>query len=59
MMCIEYMVDEELQVMGKEMVKHCGGLPLAVKVLGGLLSTKHTLLEWKRVYENIGSHIVG
>ncbi|EFH46444.1 predicted protein [Arabidopsis lyrata subsp. lyrata] len=55
----EYRVDDELEVMGKEMVSHCGGLPLAVKVLGGLLATKHTVSEWKRVYENIGPHIVG
>lgn len=45
--------------MGKEMVTHCGGLPLAIKVLGGLLATKHTVSEWKRVYENIGPHVVG
>ncbi|CAL9225599.1 unnamed protein product [Arabidopsis halleri] len=55
----EYRVDDELEVMGKEMVSHCGGLPLAVRVLGGLLATKHTVSEWKRVYENIGPHIVG
>ncbi|EOA15406.1 hypothetical protein CARUB_v10007066mg [Capsella rubella] len=55
----EYMIDEELQIMGKEMVTHCGGLPLAIKVLGGLLATKHTVPEWKRVHENIGPHIVG
>ncbi|CAL9218806.1 unnamed protein product [Arabidopsis halleri] len=45
--------------MGKEMVTYCGGLPLAVKVLGGLLAKKHTVLEWKRVYSNIGTQIVG
>ncbi|CAA7047441.1 unnamed protein product [Microthlaspi erraticum] len=56
---IEYKVDEEMEEMGKEMIKHCGGLPLAVKVLGGLLATQYTLREWKRIYENIRSHIVG
>lgn len=45
--------------MGKKMVTYCGGLPLAVKVLGGLLAKKHTVLEWKRVHDNIGTHIVG
>ncbi|CAA7047444.1 unnamed protein product [Microthlaspi erraticum] len=40
-------------------IKHCGGLPLAVKVLGGLLAAQYTLREWKRIYENIRSHIVG
>ena len=45
--------------MGKKMIKHCGGLPLAVKVLGGLLAAQYTLREWKRLYENIRSHIIG
>ncbi|XP_023644806.1 disease susceptibility protein LOV1 [Capsella rubella] len=55
----EVRVDEEMESMGKEMVTYCGGLPLAVKVLGGLLAKKHTFSEWKRVYENIGTQIVG
>ncbi|VVA90705.1 unnamed protein product [Arabis nemorensis] len=55
----ELRVDEEMVAMGKEMVTYCGGLPLAVKVLGGLLAKKHTALEWKRVYDNIGTQIVG
>ncbi|CAN6971500.1 unnamed protein product [Brassica rapa subsp. trilocularis] len=45
--------------MGKQMIKHCGGLPLAVKVLGGLLASQYTLREWKRIHENIRSYIVG
>ncbi|CAD5333846.1 unnamed protein product [Arabidopsis thaliana] len=55
----EVRLDEEMEVMGKEMVTHCGGLPLAVKALGGLLANKHTVPEWKRVSDNIGSQIVG
>ncbi|CAH8256740.1 unnamed protein product [Arabidopsis lyrata] len=53
------MVDKEMEEMGKQMINHCGGLPLAVKVLGGLLSTKYTLHDWKRLSKNITSHIVG
>lgn len=41
------------------MLKHCGGLPLAVKTLGGLLATKRTSSEWRKVNNNIGSHIAG
>nr|ABW24151.1 LOV1 [Arabidopsis thaliana]ABW24164.1 LOV1 [Arabidopsis thaliana] len=55
----EVRVDEDMEAMGKEMVTCCGGLPLAVKVLGGLLATKHTVPEWKRVYDNIGPHLAG
>lgn len=32
--------DEGLDQLGKEMVKKCRGLPLAIVVLGGLLSTE-------------------
>ncbi|CAA7047442.1 unnamed protein product [Microthlaspi erraticum] len=54
----EYKVDEEMEEMGKRMISHCGGLPLAVKVLGGLLTSQSTLREWKRIYENIKAHII-
>ena len=40
------------------MVRRCGGLPLALVVLGGLLATKkHTLKEWEKVHRNIGSYV--
>nr|BAA87956.1 PRM1 homolog [Arabidopsis thaliana] len=55
----EYKVDEKMEELGKQMIKHCGGLPLALKVLGGLLVVHFTLDEWKRIYGNIKSHIVG
>ncbi|CAN8305662.1 unnamed protein product, partial [Cochlearia groenlandica] len=55
----EFRVDEELEKMGKKMVTYCRGLPLAVKVLGGLLAKKHTILEWKRLYDSIRTQIVG
>ncbi|CAH2047377.1 unnamed protein product [Thlaspi arvense] len=55
----EFKVDIEKEELGKKMIKHCGGLPLAVKVLGGLLAAENRLSEWIRVYENIGSHLVG
>ncbi|VVB07170.1 unnamed protein product [Arabis nemorensis] len=55
-----FSVDEELKGVGKKMVTHCGGLPLAVKVLGGLLANKrYTVSEWNRVYENIGTQVLG
>ncbi|CAF2095183.1 unnamed protein product [Brassica napus] len=54
----EYDVDEELEAMGKKMVMYCGGLPLAVKVLGGLLANKYMVEDWKRINENIQTQIV-
>uniref|UniRef100_A0A1J3G8R5 Putative disease resistance protein n=3 Tax=Noccaea caerulescens TaxID=107243 RepID=A0A1J3G8R5_NOCCA len=50
--------NSDMEEMGKQMIKHCGGLPLAIKVLGGLLASQYLLHEWKRLYENIGSFIV-
>ncbi|KAL5539796.1 hypothetical protein UlMin_044290 [Ulmus minor] len=44
---------EEMKELGNEMLKHCGGLPLAVVVLGGLLSKNQTLDEWKMLHKNV------
>ncbi|KAF8048268.1 hypothetical protein N665_2583s0003 [Sinapis alba] len=54
----EVEVDEGMEKMGKEMIKHCGGLPLAVKLLGGLLGDHYALHEWERIYGNLKAHIV-
>ncbi|KAM7462480.1 hypothetical protein LguiA_030601 [Lonicera macranthoides] len=40
------------------MIKECGGLPLAVIVLGGILATKQSLSEWERVNQSIKSYII-
>ncbi|KAL3509611.1 hypothetical protein ACH5RR_029012 [Cinchona calisaya] len=38
---------------GKKIVKKCGGLPLAIKTIGGLLSlVEKTDFEWKRISKN-------
>ncbi|KAK6946404.1 NB-ARC [Dillenia turbinata] len=47
----------ELCKLGKEMVKRCGGLPLAVVVLGGLLATRSSLPEWKKLNQDIGPQL--
>ncbi|KAL5566475.1 hypothetical protein UlMin_029639 [Ulmus minor] len=44
---------EKMKKLGKDMLKHCGGLPLAVVVLGGLLSEKQTLDEWATLHQNV------
>ncbi|XP_077237014.1 putative disease resistance protein RGA3 [Tasmannia lanceolata] len=39
----------ELEEIGRQIVKKCKGLPLAVKTVGGILSYKRTVSEWERI----------
>ncbi|XP_027152063.1 probable disease resistance RPP8-like protein 2 [Coffea eugenioides] len=48
---------DKMEELGKKMLKYCGGLPLAVVVLGGILRTKRTLKEWNEVHVNIKSYL--
>ncbi|CDP20160.1 unnamed protein product [Coffea canephora] len=41
--------DAELEEIGNEIVKKCGGLPLAVKTVAGVLRSKTTPEEWKGI----------
>ncbi|XP_059284130.1 disease resistance RPP13-like protein 4 [Lycium ferocissimum] len=44
--------DTELERVGKDILKKCGGLPLAIKTIGGLLSSKSQLLSvWQPISE--------
>ncbi|PWA40862.1 Disease resistance protein [Artemisia annua] len=42
----------ELELVGREIVEKCKGLPLAVKTLGSLMSTKERVDQWQLVNNN-------
>ncbi|KAJ1432560.1 Winged helix-like DNA-binding domain superfamily [Sesbania bispinosa] len=42
----------KLEVIGKEIAKRCGGLPLAAEALGGLLRTKLLEKDWNKVLKS-------
>ena len=42
----------ELESIGKEIVKKCGGVPLAIKALGSLMCLKSMKSEWLSVKES-------
>ena len=44
--------NSELESIGKEIVKKCGGIPLAIKALGSLMSLKNRKSEWLFVKES-------
>ncbi|XP_057502447.1 disease resistance protein RPP13-like [Actinidia eriantha] len=49
-------IPRDLETMAREMVKKCHGLPLAIIVLGGLLSRKHPD-EWSKFQNNMWRHV--
>ncbi|MBA0654595.1 hypothetical protein Goklo_021569, partial [Gossypium klotzschianum] len=47
-----------MKKLGEDMVRNCGGLPLAIVVLGGILATKYpSLTEWLKVSANVKSYL--
>lgn len=48
---------EELVTIGEHIVNKCKGLPLALKTMGGLMSSKRRVREWEAIAEsNIGDN---
>ncbi|KAM7488974.1 hypothetical protein LguiB_026458 [Lonicera macranthoides] len=52
-------VETQMEKKGREMLRQCGGLPLAIAVLGGLLANRHTLNEWERVHYSLDRYLMG
>ncbi|XP_066338645.1 putative disease resistance protein RGA4 isoform X4 [Miscanthus floridulus] len=51
---------DHLKVVGMKIISKCGGLPLAIKVMGGLLSTKpRSEGDWEAVLKNHAWSIAG
>uniref|UniRef100_A0A166CNP5 Uncharacterized protein n=1 Tax=Daucus carota subsp. sativus TaxID=79200 RepID=A0A166CNP5_DAUCS len=56
--CLDITRDvKRMEELGREMVEHCAGLPLAIVVLGGILVTKPSLIEWEKVYRDSKSSL--
>ncbi|GMP55949.1 hypothetical protein CsSME_00020599 [Camellia sinensis var. sinensis] len=53
----DFKVDTRMEMLVREMVERCGGLPLAIVVLGGILVTKHTWSEWEIIHQNLNSFL--
>ncbi|GAB4850700.1 hypothetical protein Ancab_039914 [Ancistrocladus abbreviatus] len=47
-----------LEELGRDMTRKCGGLPLAIVTLAGLLRTKHRLDEWEYVNRILSSKLL-
>ena len=46
----------ELKELSQDILAKCGGLPLAIVAVGGLLSTKNRIVsEWKKLFDRLGS----
>ncbi|KAF7063283.1 LOW QUALITY PROTEIN: hypothetical protein CFC21_069809 [Triticum aestivum] len=53
-------VQAELVTIGRCIVNKCGGLPIALKTMGGLLSSKQKVQEWKVIEQsNTGDNVGG
>ncbi|KAH0684891.1 hypothetical protein KY289_022643 [Solanum tuberosum] len=46
-----------MERLAKEMVEKCGGLPLAIVVLGGILSYRKGVDEWQKVKTHLWQHM--
>ncbi|CAA3005633.1 disease resistance RPM1-like [Olea europaea subsp. europaea] len=48
-----------LEEITNNILERCGGLPLAIKSVGGTLATKSSRSEWETVYQSLGAEMEG
>ncbi|KAG6431246.1 hypothetical protein SASPL_109324 [Salvia splendens] len=53
----EFVREESTCTLGKQMVKKCGYLPLAISLLGGVLNERNSTREWELVNENMDAYL--
>lgn len=49
---------EDFEILGKEMLKKCNGLPLAIVVLAGILKTRENIREWQQVGDAVRARVM-
>lgn len=49
--------DKQKKELARKMLDYCDGLPLAITVLGGLLSSKPSIDEWETLHKNIKTYM--
>ncbi|BFG21730.1 hypothetical protein CerSpe_080040 [Prunus speciosa] len=54
---IDSVIHGKMKELGRKMLNHCAGLPLAIRVLAGLLARKDTINEWDMVLNNVDVYI--
>ncbi|KAL6290038.1 hypothetical protein ACE6H2_007548 [Prunus campanulata] len=54
---IDSVIHGRMKELGRKMLNHCAGLPLAIRVLAGLLARKDTINEWDMVLNNVDVYI--
>ncbi|OWM64485.1 hypothetical protein CDL15_Pgr020452 [Punica granatum] len=47
-------LDADMEDSARKLLKLCGGLPLAISTIGGILSRRSTLTDWEDIRKNFG-----